>query len=128
MIRRTRILRTVAVSYIAAILAIGLLTVWFLSGRMVVGGVPSIIILRFLQDDIAREAYFANDRQLLHDRLVEMGVEEDIKMYYRNQFTDEDALDRHIHQIMFDRTGYIGEAYRVTAGGRLIPKGDPDGR
>lgn len=87
-----------------------------------VGGVPTGIIWQFLQDEEALSAYFSGDRQRLHDRLDEMGVEEAMKDFYRPHVPNEAALDQHIHQIFYDRTGYVGAAYRVTAGGRLVPK------
>lgn len=95
----------------------------FTSGRITLGGVPYPIFNKFWQDEAARVAYFGGDRQALHDRLSEMKIEEDIKNYYRSQFDDEAELDRYIHQIMFDRTGYVGEAYKVDNYGRLFWKG-----
>lgn len=91
----------------------------FLSGSVTYRGVPYEVIRKFWQDDEARAAYFSGDNQALHDRLGMLGVEQDIKRYYRDQFDSEYELDRYIHQIMFDRTGYVGEAYRVDASGRL---------
>lgn len=94
----------------------------FVSGRVTLGGVPYPILNRFWHDEAAKVAYFGGDRQVLHDRLSEMEVEEDIKDYYRSRFDDEGELDRYIHQIMFDRTGYVGEAYTVDNYGRLFWK------
>ncbi|MGB3295548.1 MAG: hypothetical protein WBB01_21400 [Phormidesmis sp.] len=95
----------------------------FMSGRTTLGGVPYSIVNKFWQDEAAKTAYFGGDRQALHDRLSELDVEADIKDYYRSRFSDEDELDRYIHQIMFDRTGYVGEAYKVDNYGRLSWKG-----
>jgi hypothetical protein len=100
----------------------GLAAIWFLSGNMVIGGVPSSIILTFLQDPPAREAYFQGNRKALHDRLSDLGIEAQIKAYYRPQIPDETQLDLYIHQLLYNRTGYVGEAYSVTDQGRLIPK------
>jgi hypothetical protein len=52
-----------------------------------------------------------------------MGIEEKMKDYYRPQISDEGVLDQHIHQILYDRTGYVGEAYQVN-GGVLVLKDD----
>jgi hypothetical protein len=83
----------------AMVVGLGLVAVWFFSGQMVIGGVPSSVILTFLQDRPALHAYFQNDDQGLHDRLNELGVEEQIKDY--------------------NRTGYVGEAYEVSEQGTL---------
>jgi hypothetical protein len=101
------------------IVGLGLAAIWFFSGRMLIGGVPSSVILTFLQDRPALNAYFQNDDQGLHDRLNELGVEEQIKDYYRPQIPDEAKLDQFIHQVFYNRTGYVGEAYEVSEQGRL---------
>lgn len=97
----------------------------FLSGKLVFQGVPSSIIVQFLQDDVARNAYIVGDRKRLHDRLSELGVEEKIKAYYQSDTLDAAELDQHIHQILYDRTGYVGEAYTLSATGTLVPKQNP---
>lgn len=96
--------------------------VLFVEGTVTYKGVPYLVVRKFWQDEAAKTAYFSGDRQALHDRLSLLGIEQDIKRYYRGQFENEYALDRHIHQIMFDRTGYIGEAYRVDRHGRIISR------
>lgn len=98
----------------------------FASEQVTLGGVPYRVIHRFWHDQPARSAYFEGDRQALHDRLLELDVEESIKRYYRDRFDDgrfddENVLDLHIHQIMYNRTGYVGEAYRVDIYGQLSP-------
>jgi hypothetical protein len=106
-------------------LAVGLAVAGFTWGSLFVGeqvtlgGVPYRVVDKFLRDDVAKGAYFAGDRQALHDRLLALGVEEDIKAYYRDRFNSEPALDLYIHQLMFDRTGYVGEAYEVDGYGHL---------
>ncbi|MEL7227427.1 MAG: hypothetical protein AAGL17_21995 [Cyanobacteria bacterium J06576_12] len=92
----------------------------FIQEKVTFAGVPYRIINKFWNDKPARTAYFVGDRQGLHDRLQDLGVEEDIKAYYRDRFDSEYELDKYIHQIMFDRTGYVGEAYRVNGFGELI--------
>ena len=91
----------------------------FVTEQVTLGGVPYRIVETFWNDDAARTAYFSGDAQALHDRLSALGVEEDIKAFYRDQFSNEDELDRYIHQVMFDRTGYVGEAYKVNNQGQL---------
>ena len=111
---------------LAGVLSLGLGgTLWtalFLNGRVTYQGVPYQVIRKFLQDEPAKAAYFAGNKQALHYRLASLGIERDIKNYYRDRFDNEYELDRHIHQIMFDRTGYVGEAYQVNEYGRLVPK------
>lgn len=114
--------KTITVLYLAIVFTMGTLVIMFFSGTLVVGGVPSSIILRFLQDDIARSAYLSGDKKRLHDRLNDLGVEEQIKAYYRPSIPDEIELDQHIHQVLYDRTGYVGENYQVDAQGKLVLK------
>ena len=100
-------------------------TVWsslFVVGKITYKGVPYQVIQKFWQDEDAKAAYLAGDRQALHYRLASLGVERDIKNYYRDRFDNEYELDRYIHQIMYDRTGYVGEAYQVDKRGQLISK------
>jgi len=93
-----------------------------LNGQVVVGGVPISILTTFLQDDTARNAYLNRDRQLLHNRLQTLGIEEEIKDFYRSQITDKVELDQYIHQIFYDRTGYVGVNYWVNSEGILVLK------
>ncbi|MEL6159851.1 MAG: hypothetical protein AAFQ40_13020 [Cyanobacteria bacterium J06623_5] len=118
---RKRFLRRVTLACTLTIAVVGGSWVHlFVHEKVTFGGVPYGIIDKFWNDRIARNAYFAGDRQGLHDRLQVLGVEEDIKDFYRDRFTNEYELDRYIHQIMFDRTGYVGEAYEVNNYGQLI--------
>lgn len=94
----------------------------FIREQVTFGGVPYRIVHKFWNDKTARDAYFVGDRRALHDRLKSLEIEEDIKDYYRDRFANEYELDRHIHQIMFDRTGYVGEAYKVNNFGELSSK------
>ncbi|MEL7331043.1 MAG: hypothetical protein AAFN12_02280 [Cyanobacteria bacterium J06560_2] len=95
----------------------------FVREQVTFAGVPYRIVDKFWNDKAARDAYFVGDRNALHDRLKTLGVEEDIKDYYRDRFANEYELDQHIHQIMFDRTGYVGEAYNVNNFGQLSSLG-----
>lgn len=86
-------------------------------------GVPLTILWQFIQDPQARDAYFTEDKQALHDRLKDLGVETAMQDFYRPKFpNDEQGLDQHIHQLLYDNTGYVGEGYRLTAEGTLTPK------
>ncbi|MEO0989159.1 MAG: hypothetical protein AAFY20_27005, partial [Cyanobacteria bacterium J06639_14] len=55
--------------------------------------------------------------------MSDLGIEREIKDYYRSRIQDPVELDRHIHQVLFDRTGYVGENY-VLQGRKLVLK-DP---
>ncbi|MBD2099819.1 hypothetical protein [Leptolyngbya sp. FACHB-261] len=88
----------------------------------VIGGVPSPIIWDVLMDAPARTALFSGDEVGLHDRMDNIGIENKMKAYYRPQIPDEVALDQHIHQILYERTGYVGEAYVVDSQGSLVLK------
>lgn len=102
------------------LLALGLGVVLVVGEYITVGGVPFSVIVSFWQDDTARAAYFAGDSTKVHDRLSEMGIEEQMKAFYRSRIQDEAKLDQHIHQILYERTGYVGRAYRVNAQGILV--------
>ncbi len=43
-------------------------------------------------------------------------------MIYRDQISDENELDRYIHQIFYENTGYVGQAYKVNSQGQLVAK------
>jgi hypothetical protein len=118
---RSKIGRWFTFQGILLLLAIGVVSL-FLSGKLVIQGVPSSVIVRFLQDDVARNAYIQGDRRQLHDRLRDIGIEEDIKAHYRPAIPDEAALDQYIHQIFYERTGYVGDGYQLSPTGTLIPK------
>ena len=91
-------------------------------GYLAIGGVPTPIIMSFLQDETARNAYFQGDGKKFHARLQEMGIEDKIKAYYRPQIPNEAKLDQYTHQILYDRTGYLGENYRVNQGILVLKK------
>lgn len=110
------------VIYLNLILCVGIWVVLLTDGYLTIGGVPTSIIVSFLQDEKARNAYFQGDSNKLHDRLQHMGIEDRIKAFYRPQISDEAKLDQHIHQILYDRTGYVGNAYRVNSQGVLVLK------
>lgn len=105
----------------AIILLLALLGLGVAFPRLTYKGVPLDILLTFIQDPIARQAYFDGDKTGLHDRLNQLDIEEQIKAFYRPQFQDEAALDLHIHQLLYDNTGYIGTAYRLGEQGQLVP-------
>ena len=95
----------------------------FLTEVVTLGGVPYSVLLKFWQDEVATSSYFQKNPHKLHQRLRSMGIEAEMKDYYREEIPNEADLDRHIHQILYDRTGYIGQAYRVNSEGILVLKG-----
>lgn len=109
--------------FVAVGTAIGLVVagmgLWIAYPTLTYKGVPVSILVHFLEDPAARKAYFAGNKKGLHDRLKELGVEEQIKDFYRPQFSDEQELDRHIHQLLYENTGYVGAAYVVDGEGQL---------
>jgi hypothetical protein len=106
----------------ASVLLIGLLALIITFPSLTYKGVPLSILLRFVKDPIARQAYFDGDKTGLHNRLDHMGVEDDIKAFYRPKFQDEQALDLYIHQLLYKNTGYVGTAYRLNEQGQLVPR------
>lgn len=113
-------LATIACSSI--LLSLGLWVVLVVGGYVTIGGVPFSVIVSFLQDETARSAYFEGDKTKVHDRLSEMGIEEQMKAFYRSRISDEVKLDQYIHQLLYERIGYVGTAYRVNAQGTLVLK------
>lgn len=113
-------IRTTLLKLGAGLAVVTILTTIVVGPSLTVQGVPVAIILKFLQDGQAREAYFSDDKQGLHNRLQELDVEEEIKAFYRPKIPDEVKLDQHIHQIFYDTSGYVGKAYRVNAQGTLV--------
>jgi hypothetical protein len=107
--------------YIAALVAMLGGAIWFTEFGTI-RGVPVSVVLQFLRDDTARNAYFAGNKQQLHDRMDQMGIEEEVKAFYRPKIADEAELDRYIHQLLYNITGYVGIAYEVNAKGVLAPK------
>jgi hypothetical protein len=107
--------------FVLITIGIGLLTSTFITFK----GVPLPIIVQFLVDEPARKEYFAGDKKGLHDRLQQMGIEEEIKAFYRPKIQDENKLDQYIHQIFYNSTGYVGEGYFVNSQGLLVPKVSP---
>lgn len=97
------------------------------SRHLAIGGVPIPIITKFLNDETARDAYFRGDSRKLHERLQAMGVEAQIKAFYQPQFHNEVELDQNIHQILYDRTGYVGKAYQVNEGILTLKELAPEG-
>jgi len=116
------VLRVATLLFSALILFVGFGTLLLTNKRLTVGGVPVPIILQFLRDDTARTAYLQKDSRKLHDRLEAMGVESQIKAFYRPQIRDEIELDQYIHQLLYERTGHVGDAYRVNAQVILVLK------
>jgi hypothetical protein len=96
------------------------LGLWVAYPTLTYKGVPVRILVDFVGDSAARKAYFRGDKGGLHNRLKVLGVEEQIKDFYRPQFQDEQELDRYIHQLMYDNTGYVGAAYMVDGAGQLV--------
>ena len=107
--------------YLATMLAMLGGALWFTEFGTI-RGVPVSVVLHFLRDDTARNAYFSGDKQQLHDRLDRMGIEEEVKAFYRPKIQDEAELDRYIHQLLYNITGYVGIAYEVNAKGVLESK------
>ncbi|NEO99260.1 MAG: hypothetical protein F6K58_11365 [Symploca sp. SIO2E9] len=121
---RRKAQKVVMLIYLSLVLPISIGGIVFLSAaqNVTIGGVPVPILINFWQDRTARNAYFNGKGKKLHDRLDQMGIEERMKDYYRSQISDEVELDQHIHQILYNRTGYVGEAYKVNSEGILVLK------
>jgi hypothetical protein len=121
-IRPTRLKRPyLAVGGVFALL-FGVLALILVFPSLTYKGVPLSIILKFVEDPTARQAYFDGDKTGLHNRLDDMGIEADIKAFYRPKIQDEQALDRYIHQLLYNNTGYVGTAYQLNEQKQLVPR------
>ncbi|MGB7416680.1 MAG: hypothetical protein WA902_20925 [Thermosynechococcaceae cyanobacterium] len=100
-------------------LVVALVALGAMAPSLTIQGVPLTMVVKFLRDRPARDAYFAKDKPGLHNRLQELGIEDEIKEFYRPQFSDEKQLDQHIHQVFYDLSGYVGKAYVLTDDGTL---------
>ncbi|MBW4662926.1 MAG: hypothetical protein KME01_01780 [Chroococcus sp. CMT-3BRIN-NPC107] len=116
---------SIIIAIISCVFLGGLGWIWttmLTKGYVAIGGVPSPIIISFLRNETARAAYFDGDNEKLHAQMQSMDLAEKLKPYYRPQFANEAQLDRYTHQILYDRTGYIGKAYQVNPQGILVVK------
>ncbi|MGD1854057.1 MAG: hypothetical protein ACFB2W_07375 [Leptolyngbyaceae cyanobacterium] len=98
---------------VGTVITLGAAVVLFTSGAVTLGGVPYSVLMKVWQDPAARSALLSGNEKKLHDLMGNLGIEYEIKAYYRDRIQDPVKLDQHIHQILFDRTGYVGEAYTV---------------
>ncbi|MEM9266437.1 MAG: hypothetical protein AAGA46_13000 [Cyanobacteria bacterium P01_F01_bin.13] len=103
--------------------AVGAWVVLFTTGAITLGGVPYSVLMKVWDNPAARSALLAGKETELHDLMNNLGIEYDIKEYYRSRIQDPVKLDQHIHQILFDRTGYVGDAYTIK--GRTLVLKDP---
>lgn len=108
---------------VGIVMAVGAVVVLFTAEVITLGGVPYSVLIKVWQNPAARSALLGGDEKKLHDLMGDLGIEYDIKAYYRSRIQDPVQLDQHIHQILFDRTGYVGEAYTVK--GRTLVLKDP---
>ena len=115
--------KMVLVAVFSTIMAAGTWVILFTTEVITLGGVPYSVLMKVWQDPTARSALLSGDETELHDLMGALGIEYDIKKYYRDRIEDPVKLDQHIHQILFDRTGYVGEAYTVK--GRTLVLKDP---
>ena len=98
---------------VGTVITLGAAVVLFTSGAVTLGGVPYSVLMKVWQDPAARSALLSGNEKKLHDLMGNLGIEYEIKAYYRARIQAPVKLDQHIHQILFDRTGYVGEAYTV---------------
>ncbi|EKV02111.1 hypothetical protein Lepto7375DRAFT_4314 [Leptolyngbya sp. PCC 7375] len=113
--------KAIARLILLALLATGTWVTLFTTGVVTLGGVPYSVLIKVWQTPATRAALLRRDSYALHDLMDNMGIEAEIKRYYSKRIKDPVELDQHIHQILYDRTRYVGENY-VVVRGKLIPK------
>ncbi len=116
-----KIANAVIVGAMGTTMAIATWVVLFTTGAITLGGVPYSVLIKVWQNPAARSALLSGEATELHDLMDNLGIEYDIKVYYSNRIKDPVKLDQHIHQILFDRTGYVGANY-VVRGRTLVLK------
>ena len=116
-----KLANAVVVGAVGLTMAVATWVVLFTTGAITLGGVPYSVLMKVWQDPAARSALLGGEATELHDLMGNLGIEYDIKSYYSRRIKDPVKLDQHIHQIMFDRTGYVGENY-VVQGRKLVLK------
>lgn len=116
-----KVANAIIVAVIGTTMAAGTWVVLFTTGVITLGGVPYSVLLKVWQNPEARSALLGGESSELHDLMGGLGIEYDIKSYYGKRIKDPVKLDQHIHQILFDRTGYVGENY-VVQGRTLVLK------
>jgi|GEM_PF-1513619 len=114
----------ISLRFLSYILAVGIFSwgILFFSGVVTLGGLPSSVVVKFMTDPPALTAFFAGNNKGLHARLEKIGIEEDIKEYYRPQIPDEIELDRYIHQLFYNLSGYVGYNYNLDENRKLVLK------
>ncbi|MBV9386326.1 MAG: hypothetical protein JOZ78_07855 [Chroococcidiopsidaceae cyanobacterium CP_BM_ER_R8_30] len=96
---------------------------WMLTKKDVtLAGVPIPLIIKAFSDTTAVKYFILGDKRAFHDRLEQMGLKEEIKAFYRPEIHNEIKLDQYIHQIFYNDTGYVGDAYYVNSQGILTLK------
>ena len=115
--------KVIVAGAVGTLMAVGTWVVLFTTGVVTLGGVPYTILLKVWQNPAARSALLGGEETELHNLMGSLGIEYDIKEYYRDRIQDPVKLDQQIHQILFDRTGYVGENYTVR--GRTLVLKDP---
>lgn len=113
--------KAIAKLILPALLAAGAWVTLFTTEVITLGGVPYSVLMKVWQNPATRAALLRRDSVALHDLMDNMGIEYEIKKYYSKRIKDPVELDQHIHQILYDRTRYVGENY-VVVRGKLIPK------
>lgn len=98
-----------------------------LTNIIFLGGLPFSVMARIWQDPVARSAYFDDRSAVLHDRIEVLGIEAELKAYYRDRISDPAQLDQQVQQILYDRTGYVGRFYRVNPQGQIVQREHPPG-
>lgn len=120
---RKKLAKAVLLATGGALAIAGTWVVLFTTGTVTLGGVPYRVLLKVWQNEPARSALLGGQSTALHDQMSVLGIEREIKAHYRERIQDPVELDRHIHQILFDRTGYVGANYK--AEGRKLVLKDP---
>ena len=87
-----------------------------------IANVPVPLVVRAFEDETARNYFLLGNKRAFHDRLERMGIKDAIKAFYRPRIHDEVKLDQYIHQIFYDDTGFVGDAYYVNSQGILTLK------
>ncbi len=77
-----------------------------------VGSSRQALISQVLSDRQARTAYLEGDFEALNERLKDLGIADEAKEYYLQNFADEDNFKDYLNRSWDEQADYTGSARR----------------
>jgi len=121
--RRRKIPKNLVTGICLTLFSITIGAAWMLTRESAtIANVPVPLFVKAFEDGTARNYFLVGNTRAFHDRLERMGIKDAIKAFYRPKIHDEVKLDQYIHQIFYEDTGFVGDAYYVNSQGILTLK------